>query len=48
MIKTFFFSAGIGFGGLFAGAAGAFLGFVVAGKGPQLVAELAELFRSFV
>lgn len=48
MIKFFFVSAGIVFGGLSTGAVGAFAGVVLAGKGPQLVAELAELFRSFV
>lgn len=48
MIKTLFFSAGIVFGSLSAGSVGTFVGVVLAGKGPQLVAELSELLRSFV
>lgn len=48
MLKTFALCLAIAIGGLSAAAVGAFYGVVLAGKGPQLVAELSELLRPFV
>ncbi|MFX1710686.1 hypothetical protein [Stutzerimonas stutzeri] len=47
MLKTFALYLAIAIGGLSAGAVGAFYGVAVAGKAPQLTAELSALFEEF-
>ena len=45
MLKTIALYLVIALGGLSAAMVGSFYGFVAAGKGPQLVAELSALYQ---